>query len=107
VRALAAAAQVGEVVGEGVEALQVKAIRVEMKIGGATAPFANGRRGRFRRFCRSNDVRVAGLDLGPVGCPLRCLARDESIAGRRPKRRTLDPFDVANQAGAPWSWYLV
>jgi len=93
VRALAAAAQVGEAVGEGVEALKVKAIRVEMKIGGATAPFANGRRGRFRRFCRSNDVRVAGLDLGPVGCPLWCLARDESIAGRRPKRRTLDPFD--------------
>jgi hypothetical protein len=56
---LAAAAQVGEAVGEGVEALQVKAIRVEMKIGGAAAPFANDRLGRFhRRFCRSNDVRA-------------------------------------------------
>src|SRR5262245_48579791 len=54
-----AAAQVGEAVGEGVEALQAKAIRVEMKIGGAAAPFANDLLGRFhRRFCRSNDVRA-------------------------------------------------
>src|SRR5262245_35093595 len=82
-----AAAQVGEAVGEGVKALQAKAIRVEKKIGGAAAPFANDRLGRFhRRFCRSNDVRVAGLDLGPVGCPLRCLARDESIAPLRSRR---------------------